>query len=737
MKYMNRVQKYILILFLLIVPKMVFASSGDDDIPLYAALLAEAFVTIHMSLFVIHPISELISKNNKKIFWILFFTRIGFLLFFDLFVTTYIVIADVIFLAVGAFIITPILSILIKKPLEYSLFSDKEIKEGEKNELQCKKCNTVINAKDKFCSGCGTKLTSKNVLVTISNKVKTKKNSVKQNEFAKIYNMTEDKMLESVVKKEMSKIKYTISDKEIPREIKTRVTILNVFFAFLVFVFIVSIFVHYPIYTYIIEIIILLIVYKTKSKINIINYLKKQVKLRPEEKISNVLMSIKSSSVPYNSKKQLIIFVSVVILISIPIFVTPKILYEKTEGGYAVRYYIAGLTNFTSAKIPETYKNEKVVSLRGNTFSNMPFLREVSLPDSIVEIRGQAFKNCLLLKKVNIPKKLEYLGGGAFYNAMSIDNIELPDTLTYLGGEAFYNAKSLKNIKLSENLPEIRGDTFEYCTSLETITIPDSVSRIGGHAFYGDTSLKEVKINGSSRLKEIGSSAFRQCTSLHKIYLPMDTYVNERAFKESPTIIEELGYEKPAPSTIDGNEGWIPNGGRYQLSGTGIIVDFNSFTYDEGGMTYGSMDVDLNDGVNDNLVFHFALSRAEDREQTNIVSFSYDHYFIIITDYNQNGVYLKVTKNDDYSENYQYLTSTFFTNPGDEKITAYNNRKIKLENITNKMGRMDYYFSFDGQQCNNPIGNGFNNSTICSDNAMIRIDTMYQSGTIYAKVYYN
>ena len=108
-----------------------------------------------------------------------------------------------------------------------------------------------------------------------------------------------------------------------------------------------------------------------------------------------------------------------------------------------------------------------------------------------------------------------------------------------------------------------------------------------------------------------------------------------------------------------------------------------------------------------------------------------------ITDYNQNGVFIKVTKNDDYSENYQYLATVFFRNPGDEKITSFNNHKIKLENITNKMGRMDYYISYDGQPCNNSIGNGFNNSTICSDNAMIRIDTMYQTGMIYAKIFYN
>ena len=446
-------------------------------------------------------------------------------------------------------------------------------------------------------------------------------------------------------------------------------------------------------------------------------------------------MSIKSSSVSYDSKKQLITFILITVLISLPIFATPKILYEKTNGGYAVRYYIAGLTNFTSATIPETYKNEKVVSLRGNTFSNMPFLRKVKLPDSIVEIRGQAFKNCLLLKEVNIPKNLQYLGGGAFYNALSIDNIELPNTLTYLGGETFYNARNLKNIKLSENLSEIRGDTFEYCTSLEKIEIPDNVTRIGGHAFYGDTSLKEVKIGTNSKLKEIGSSAFRQCTKLYKIYLPRDIYVNERAFKESPTTIEELGKEKIVPLIIDGNSGWIQKENAYQFSDTGIIVNIESYPYSETNMIYGQMNVDLNDGLNDNLVFHFALSKTDDREETNLISFTYEKYFLIISDFNESGLYLTVTKNIDYSSNYKNQTAAFF--PGDEKITITGNHIIKLENVVDKMGRMDYYFSYDGQPCNNSIGNGLNNSTMCSENAMLEINTMYQTGMIYTKIYYN
>lgn len=60
------------------------------------------------------------------------------------------------------------------------------------------------------------------------------------------------------------------------------------------------------------------------------------------------------------------------------------------------------------------------MGLRGNTFSNMPFLTEVTLPDSITEIRGQAFKNCRSLESVTLPKNLTYLGGEAFIVAAAL-----------------------------------------------------------------------------------------------------------------------------------------------------------------------------------------------------------------------------------------------------------------------------------------------------------------------------
>lgn len=354
------------------------------------------------------------------------------------------------------------------------------------------------------------------------------------------YALSEKALLKQIVKDEL--LKAQIQDKHaIIESLLKKKKIINIAFSVLLFVFICLYFFHFPMYTYFIGSILLIVLFILNRKYNLNSYLYKEIKARPDEKISNIVMNTKNELVIDNSLKIFVFSLIVATICPLIIFSSPRIIYEKVDGGYAVRYYAFGIGNQTTVTIPETYKGEKVVSLRGNTFSNMVNLVEVNLPNTIKEIRGQAFKNCYSLSKVNIPNNLEYLGGGAFYNAISIEIIELPDTLTYLGGEAFYNATSLEHIKLSKNLTEIKGNTFENCYNLISIEIPDNVTRIGGHAFYGDTSLNEVLITSNSKLSEIGSSAFRRCTSLNTITIPQNTYVNERAFKESPTIVNRFG----------------------------------------------------------------------------------------------------------------------------------------------------------------------------------------------------
>lgn len=413
--------------------------------------------------------------------------------------------------------------------------------------LKCTKCGTELKINSKFCGNCGEPFDGNNVKVELSPTAKEpiglksnlslpQQNFIKPGSFDSIFGLSEDAMVEEFLNRELKKSNVDITNDLIPHDILKRKRILNIIFSVLVFIYISLIFFHFPILTYIIGLIILFIVFRFTRKYNIMKYLKKQLKARSSEKVSNIVMNMKESLTKDTSKNVLLVGILVALILPLIIFIKPIILYEKMEGGYGVRYYIFGVTNFTSATIPEVHNNEKVISLRGNTFSNMPFLDEVTLSDSIIEIRGQAFKNNKALKTVKLPSKLSYLGGGAFYNCTSLESIEIPDSVTYIGGEAFYNAKNLKSVKLSENLTEIRGSTFENCYSLESIVIPDSVTRIGGHAFYGNRALSSVSISPNSELTEIGSSAFRLCTSLYEIMLPRTVYVNERAFKESPTV---------------------------------------------------------------------------------------------------------------------------------------------------------------------------------------------------------
>lgn len=338
-------------------------------------------------------------------------------------------------------------------------------------------------------------------------------------DFDPLFAMPEEDCVEGFIKREMQRAGITEEQNLIPEDMLRRKNILNAVLAVLLFVYISLFFFHFPMKTYVIGLIILVVYAFLTSRYQLIKYLKKEIRSRSQEKISNIVMNVKASMVPDYSKKLKWALMAVAVAGSLLLFSKPRIFYEQADDGYYVRFYVYGLTNMTTATIPDTYQGEKVVGLRGNTFSNMPFLTEVSLPDSITEIRGQAFKNCRSLERVTLPKHL-----------------------TYLGGEAFYHCSSLEEVNLPVGLTEIRGNTFEECSSLLRIEIPDNVTRIGGHAFYGNTSLEEVVISPDSKLQQIGSSAFRCCDSLREITLPRGVSVNERAFKETPVRIDYYEY---------------------------------------------------------------------------------------------------------------------------------------------------------------------------------------------------
>ena len=297
------------ILFLLsflIIPSIVLASGGDDGVPLMVALFMEAFVSIHMSLFVLKPLSEMIKpEDSKNFFWKLFAIRAVILLVFDFFVTPNIAILDFLAVFIGAFIIVPISIGKTGRNLNVkSVISDNssvKIYTSNNNDqvvvLNCAKCGSEMNVTDKFCPNCGEPFAGDNVVVGTKARV-----AAKAADFDPIYNFSEDQLLEQFIRRKMQTVGMEDNYRYyIPEKILKRKKILNLIFSVLLFVYIVLIFFHFPLATYVIGLIILVVFFIVSRRYDFMDYIKKEIKSRPSEKITNILMNAKNSLVTDNS----------------------------------------------------------------------------------------------------------------------------------------------------------------------------------------------------------------------------------------------------------------------------------------------------------------------------------------------------------------------------------------------------------------------------------------------------
>lgn len=400
--------------------------------------------------------------------------------------------------------------------------------------------------------------------------------------FDQRFSLSEKEILKSYIDDEVKKGGYNLNNIAI---VKKRKLLFTIIFSVLSCILISLIFFHISNVIILLEIINIIIYVMFMIKYDAYKYIIKQIKARPNEDISNIIVSLLSEQATY--KFSLVAIPLIVLSCCLPLFIfrEPMMFFEKSdESGYHLRFYTMGLTNNKEVVVPGEYKGEPVTGIRGNVFANIASLEKVTLPDSITTIRGRVFKNDKNLVSVNLPKNLTYLGGSAFKDCKSLTsivipegvtvidgatfegcsslkevvlpntleqiageafkectslvNITIPDMVSYIGGEAFMNCSALESINLPSLITEVRGSTFEGCSSLQSIVIPDGVTRIGGSAFRYCSSLSSVSMPFS--ITEIGSSAFRECTSLRSINVPSSAYVNERAFKDTPVSITYL-----------------------------------------------------------------------------------------------------------------------------------------------------------------------------------------------------
>ena len=492
----NKVFKLLSFVLLVLMPTIVFAEDGDFFVALFGSVFTEAFLTIFMSIFVLNPLSQVLKVDpteQKKMFWKLFWIRIIILLILDCIIPEVAVMMDTFGLFIGAFIVIP-MSVIVQTKRSKVGFNASSTPVVN---LVCPGCKKTMTAGDAFCTNCGAKAPAEVTNATPTTVLDLPSASDGQSLYASRifgYNLTEDQMVEQIIKNEVSKAGEAAN--ATLGVVEKKKNMFTFIYAIILLICVSLFFFHsYTTLLIIVTLIVTIIYICSVRNYNIYKYLKKEVKARPDEKIGYIVSTILSGQVNAVSGRIIrIIALLIAFIIPLIIFRTPHTIYEKQDDGYVIRFYTIGwLENEKELVIPEEYKGEPVVGIRGDVFAYVHSLEKVVLPDTIKEIRGGAFAYASRLEEINIP----------------------------------------------DGIPEIKGETFQGCRSLKEITIPDSVKRIGGHAFRENSSLAKVNISPKSKLKEIGSSAFRNCTSLKEIYLPRNVSINERAFKESPTHVKE------------------------------------------------------------------------------------------------------------------------------------------------------------------------------------------------------
>ena len=186
----------------------------------------------------------------------------------------------------------------------------------------------------------------------------------------------------------------------------------------------------------------------------------------------------------------------------------------------------AGNRTIRAVQLPDSLQR-----IEEHAFSSCTSLEEVRFPSALRSINNEAFRGCISLKAAHFSGSLSQIGASAFSGCRSMNTVVLDCPLETIGYDAFYDCSRLTEIavgKQSYAFRSIDGVLFDYDGKHLLLypagrqdpdyIVPDSTCTIGDSAFSGCDYLERVKL--SANVRQIGSSAFRNCMRLREIIFP-------------------------------------------------------------------------------------------------------------------------------------------------------------------------------------------------------------------------
>jgi len=141
------------------------------------------------------------------------------------------------------------------------------------------------------------------------------------------------------------------------------------------------------------------------------------------------------------------------------------------------------------------------------------------------KVGDNAFYGCSAMTSVTLDDNVTILGNQAFFGCSGLTSFTFPSGLTKIEGSCFRLASGIKRIEgIPSGVTTLYSGCFADMTGLTAATIPASVTSASTNLFMRDTNLKEVHFEGTTP-PALGADAFKNCTSLQKIYIPScDSY---------------------------------------------------------------------------------------------------------------------------------------------------------------------------------------------------------------------
>jgi hypothetical protein len=157
------------------------------------------------------------------------------------------------------------------------------------------------------------------------------------------------------------------------------------------------------------------------------------------------------------------------------------------------------------------------------------------------KVGNNAFSGCTSLSSLTLDDKITVLGAQSFMYCSGLTSFHFPSKLTTIEGSNFRHANNIKNISgIPSGVTYLGSGSFADMGGLTGATIPASVTGSSTNLFLRDSALKEVHFKRRTA-PELGEDAFKDCTSLIKIYIPdcdcYSSYAAQSQFSGHTSII--------------------------------------------------------------------------------------------------------------------------------------------------------------------------------------------------------